>query len=226
MILYKQNRIYFILLLLLFLAYSKNGFPKENEVTWTKIRKNLSSIKDFKANYLREFTSALPETTGFKKHVAIGTFYYKKPYYIRLDQLKPTSQQLIANEENIWWYKPEDKEVLLYPAGEVLGPLRPFLDFINGSNKIEENFSIKRIPSSGHVEEFHFVLYPRQEASFQTIEIWFIPETFMPWKFSVIENSGDKTVFKFSNIQINIDLPVKLFKFSPPIGTRIVRPLE
>ncbi len=87
------------------------------------------AIKDFKAHFVQE--SSIKSWNAEQVQKAEGMVYLKKGGKMFWDYQSPTPQQIISDGRQLWFYEPEDKQVMVTTVGEGLQS-QVSADLLNG----------------------------------------------------------------------------------------------
>lgn len=78
-----------------------------------------------------------------KGDLASGIIHFKSPHFLRLDQEKPESEIIIANDNVLWWYIPHKKEAHRYRAKDFGRELRLLSNIFRGLADVKDSFQIQ-----------------------------------------------------------------------------------
>lgn len=84
---------------------------------------------------------------------------------------------------------------------------------------LAKDYEVKAVNSKGRVE---VELKPKKRMPFETMRMFFGPSSAFPDEIWTFEESGDKTVVRFSDVKSNVEIKDSMFSFTPPKGVRMV----
>ena len=126
------------------------------------IQKTYGHLPGLSVPYQREVITRSMSMLGgeAKGDIASGTIYFKHPHFLRLEQKAPKPETIVANQDTLWWYVPDQKTAYRYPANEFGKELRLLSDIFRGLAQVENNFQVVlqgRTPSG----QYEIELIPR-----------------------------------------------------------------
>ena len=174
------------------------------------------------------------------------------PLRFRFDYFRPTRQEIVSNGKVLWFYLPQNRQVIrsdLGPSFDTTNfdPDRDrAINFLEGLGRISADFVISFAKDVQDVAGNYILeLEPRRDMAFIT-RIFIVVrydsvlnfvqnrENFMMTdrrdllfpvlSTSMIDHNGNTTLMEFSNIRANSGIPLSLFDFAVPAGAEVVRP--
>lgn len=189
------------------------------------MRHKYQSLKGLKADYQRSTKSIAMESV-FKSNTytkASGVLEFKKPNMLRLDQDKPSPEKFITNGKIVWWYIPDEYTVHRYTGIDLIGELKPLLDFLNGLSDLTGEYRVNLIPADGLKENTHTLeLIPQNSSATQKITLYLNSSSFMLTGFSFTSILGEVTIFTLKNTTLPTNTPDSRFIFKVPEDVRVI----
>ncbi len=185
-----------------------------------EIQKRYEATHDFEANFIQETTGKMMK--GHPK--AEGKVYFKKKGMMRWDYRTP-NQKLISNGVTLWYYQPEEKQVLIYNVAKVIRERIP-LAFLSGEGSLSRDFNLTNFNESMAPGENHFVLEMVPKEPFPALVKLILTvdkKTYMVVQSDVIDELGNMTRTRFVDIKTNLSLSDSLFNFIIPPGTEVLK---
>lgn len=158
------------------------------------------------------------------------------------DYRLPTEQTIISDGSTLWVYIPDNLQVVRSDVSQIrAGQGENPLTLLNGLGNLSSNFTIawadRKTDERGN---YRLALSPRQNSqlvqsmavlvSHRALEEWLQQQqtgaTFPLLATEVIDAQGNRTRITFHQVEINKDLPDKLFQFQPPADVEVVTPEE
>ena len=179
------------------------------------------NLLDLQADFQQKTFSQTLKTTS----EARGKIYFKKPHLMKWEYEFPEIQIYIIDQENFWWYVPEDAQVVKKKAENILQDATP-LSFLAGMGDLQKSFIIT-LPNEIKADERGHILYvnliPRKEsANIKEMQLKLAAKTFQVVGMVVVDPYGNTNDIDFIHIEINRDLQNEIFNFVPPQGVDIV----
>lgn len=147
-----------------------------------------------------------------------GSMALQRPGKFRWQINNPNKQIMIANNRYLWIYDVDleqatcqafDKNNINSPASLLSGSVE----------ELQQRFNVVSLPKKVGQG---FKLTPRSKNDiFKWIELNFVNNHLADMQ--LLDNLGQRSVFKFSNVQMNPVLPIGLFIFKAPRGVDIIQ---
>ena len=178
-----------------------------------RLQQKLNKIKTMQASFKQVITAKNADDAS-----SYGKMALVKPKHFRWQTIKPMPQLFIADGKKVWMYDEELEQVSVRPQAQNLrGAAAIFLG--DGSQSIGNDFAVKMQKQSEHD---HFYLKAKGErSSFSRVELIFSGDNLQT--IDLFDELGQHTHVTFSQVQLNLDLPSNLFKFTVPKGTDVVQ---
>ncbi|MGA1869322.1 MAG: LolA family protein [bacterium] len=161
----------------------------------------------------------LNKTWG-QERTAEGILLFKKPGLMYWEYTSPQQDIIVVNRENIWWYIPEDKQVIKSEpdSSEAITPL----SLLGNELTIEKIFNILDLEKKGD-DTYTFSLEPKkphQSAKHVILEI--SSKKFSLSALEVIDSLGNSNRIEFSSIVPNVPIDDAKFIFTPSPETKVI----
>lgn len=189
-----------------------------------RMQMSYNAIKDFKARFVQE--SSVKSWNAEQVQKAEGVVYLKKGGKMFWDYQSPTPQQIISDGKQLWFYEPEDKQVMVTTVGEGLQS-QVSADLLNGKADVASDFAVRDRTTQADRERGVYVLelIPRRsQPNLSKIMLTVDRDTFQIKQTEVFDLFDNITRISFSRIEIDTLLSDALFSFTPPPGVAVVAP--
>ena len=210
----KTRTALFILLLLWSLPGS--AFALDSIAIVDAIQKQYDATDTFQARFIQKsYLKILGQSQRAEGSVSI-----KKPGKMKWDYKAPDRQILVSNDQGLWLYLPDEKQVTKMKAQSIYSSNTPAL-FLAGRGKLTESFTIGKVTEEAglYVAE----LIPRDKGqNLSKMVLLADKKNYQIVGSRVYDNLGNKTEMLFSNIQTNPNLEEKLFHFEVPKGVELI----
>jgi outer membrane lipoprotein carrier protein len=153
---------------------------------------------------------------------AAGRLFVKYPGKMRWAYESPNEMLFVTDGQSLWMYQPEDNQVTVGLAGEVLGG-REGASFLSDIRLLREAFTIALDPG-GSDTTARLKLVPK-EGAHEISEIYLKIRRDTYDIVEVITNNlyGDQTRIALSEFDFTAALPDDLFRFDIPEGTDVLQ---
>ncbi len=196
----------------------------DTEALAKRIQSAYDAIRDFKAHFVQE--SSIKSWQAEQVQKAEGMVYLKKGGKMFWDYQTPTPQQIISDGRQLWFYEPEEKQVMVTTVGEGLQS-QVSADLLNGKAQLTRDFVVRDITSPPDREGGGYVLelIPRApQPNLSKIILRADRNTFQIRQTEVYDLFDNLTRITFSRVEIDTRLSDAFFTFIPPPGVARVAP--
>jgi outer membrane lipoprotein carrier protein len=211
--------IFFIAILFHFSVISA-AFGITGQEVLTEIQNRYEKTNDIEANFIQDYIGK-----GMKQpNRGEGKVYLKKKGMMRWDYTTP-HQKLISDGHTLWFYQPDEKQVLTSDLSSVLKERAP-LAFLAGEGDLSRDFSFLNLKESvsQKVETYVVELTPKEPvATFSKLILTVDRRTFTVLQADVLDGLGNVTRTRFVNIKTNVGLSDSLFQFIVPRGAEVIK---
>lgn len=187
-----------------------------------RMQRFYEGTRDLHARFEQEQRTALG---GVKK--AAGEVWLKKPGRMRWDYQKPEKKLMVADGKTLWVYEPEDEQAFRH---ELAGSSLPSsVAFLFGTGKLGEEFDISELPATPERKlepgDVVLKLVPRKATpQYRYLEFVVDGKSHMVKQSVLYDQQGGENHLRFLDVKVNQGVSDGKFGFSPPAGTRIIRP--
>ena len=225
---------------LLFMMLTSSAFAAEKanlQEILSAFKKGYASMEDLHADFSqRTYVASLK-----REEKGSGELFLKKKggsAQFRFNYTRP-KQQIISNGKNIWYYLPDNKQVILTDSAKLFsGGNGIALSYLTGLGSLAEDFNTRLLADSPDKKgNYQLELIPKKNnssvaklqlsVSAKTVEISrraVAGEAFFPVAASVlVDQMGNQTTIEYSNIRLNNGLSSDRFSFKPPAGVEIIK---
>jgi len=169
-----------------------------------------------------DFTQEVDFREAGMKQVIDGNLRYVRPNLLRIEHVKPARQIVVTDKQDIWIYKPEDRQAVKtrWDAWRRTQDqnFSGILDFGNYTELTARNSAAVSGGADGRPYKVTFK--PRSGAAY-SLTLTLSATDYFPAEAELAVGS---TVIrtKLTNVQRNAETDKALFKFTPPKGTEVI----
>jgi outer membrane lipoprotein carrier protein len=188
----------------------------------TAVQRYYDGAKDLHTRFEQTLTTAM----GSKKR-ASGELWLKKPGRMRWEYVKPEKKIMVADGQVLWVYEPEDEQAFKQDLKS--SNLPDSVSFLLGEGRLKDQFdvSVEKAPPAGLAQASEVVLrlVPRRASSaYKSLLFVVEPKSGAVTATVVFDQQGGQSQLRFTGTESNKGVEDGKFKFSPPSGTRIIKP--
>ena len=220
---YKMTIILILAMILASPAWAESSKEEADKAILDRVNEHYAELTTYRAAYEQEAES--PAMGGKQaivfKDVSTGDLVFVKPDLIRLDQKDPRTEVLVSDGSVSWWYIPDEKKAYKYTAYTQSGALRALTEVFSGKGKLSDSFTTVVLNSKG--DSIKIRLKPKMGGSdFEYLDIDLDSKSLELKGLYISYLMGQSTKFTFFDIKEGADIPLDLFKFTPPKGAEII----
>jgi len=189
----------------------------------SEIQNRYEKTSDFEANFIQEYIGKVMKQLNKGE----GKVYFKKKGMMRWDYTVP-NQKLISDGHTLWYYQPEEKQVLVSDVSKVLKEKTP-LAFLAGEGNLGRDFNLLNLNESVSQKEDNYVveLAPREPlATVSKVVLTVDKKTYIVLQADVVDGLGNVTRTRFIDTKTNVGLSNSFFQFTIPPGTDVIKMQE
>jgi outer membrane lipoprotein carrier protein len=186
----------------------------------TEIQDQYEKTSDFEANFSQEYIGKVMR----QSQKGEGKVYFKKKGMMRWDYKTP-NQKLISDGQTLWFYQPEENQVLVSHAEKMIKEF----GFLVGEGDLRRDFKLLNINESASQKEDPIVMEitPKESHSaVSKLSLTVDKKTYFVIQVDVFDGLGNVTRTRFTDIKTNMNLSSSFFQFKVPPGTEIIRMQE
>ncbi len=166
-----------------------------------------------------KFQQKVTNENGKVLQTSFGVFALQKPKQFRWEVKGKAARLVVSNGKKVWDYDEDLAQVSVRILSNREQKLPIF--FLSGDTaSLEKNFEIK---SCSAIQNTCFELHPKASGKqdiFQKIRLQFKAKVLV--ELETLDELGQKTVFRFSDLKINPKLSANRFQFVAPKGVDII----
>jgi outer membrane lipoprotein carrier protein len=219
----KISLLIFSALMLFHLVFNPVAFCATGQGVLNEIQDRYEKTNDFEANFIQEYIGKVMR----QPNKGEGKVYFKKKGMMRWDYNVP-NQKLISDGHTLWYYQPEEKQVLVSDVSRVLKEKTP-LAFLAGEGNLGRDFKLLNLNESISQKEDHYVveLAPKEPlATLSKLILTVDKKSYTVLQADVFDGLGNVTRTRFIEIKTNVGLSNSFFHFTIPPGTEIIKMQE
>jgi outer membrane lipoprotein carrier protein len=187
-----------------------------------RVQSRYDGVEDLEARFTQRSRS-VAFAGAAQEMEASGVALFAKPGRMRWTYEKPEPSLVVSDGKTLWIYDPAAREVQEYPVGE--GFLSgTAVQFLLGEGRILDAFAV-RADRCGE-ETVRLFLKPREEASYESLELVVSPKSGDVRGTAVVDLFGNRTDVTFDSLKVNQRPDPARFRFVAEPGVRVLRANE
>jgi outer membrane lipoprotein carrier protein len=184
-----------------------------------RMQKRYDQAKDFRASFSQTYSRAIMKRVT----VSTGRVVFKKSGRMRWDYETPEPRMFLSNGQVLWLFEPTEKQAFKQDLKS--SQLPAALAFLMGKGKLTDEFEVTLVSGSKHGRPRDVVLSlrPKQpQTTYQSILFVVDSKEYLVRESILVDAQGNTNHFVFDDLKVNTKVDDALFKWSPPIGIRVV----
>jgi outer membrane lipoprotein carrier protein len=154
-----------------------------------------------------------------------GRVMFSKPGRMRWNYDAPNGDIIVSDGTTLWAYQADERQAIQQNMGQ--SQLPTAITFLAGTGRITDSFTFRLLDANQFRFPNGYVLELRPttpQPTYERIVFYVDRASFQVVRTAVIDAQGNQNRFDFSEPQVNTNIPLSTFRWSPPAGTSIVRP--
>jgi len=179
------------------------------------------SVKSGRAEFTQTVTSPPKDGQTARAKVSTGTFEFQRPGKFRFDYKKPFVQTIVADGETLWLYDADLNQVTQRKQAQALGSTpAALIAAAPDLRALQADFTLEAAPERDGLQWVK-ATPKNKDGQLQNVQIGFQGEALA--SLEILDSFGQRSVLKFSNVEVNPALPGSTFVFKTPAGADVVR---
>lgn len=174
-----------------------------------------------RADFTQTVTAPARDGQGARSKVSSGTFEFQRPGRFKFVYQKPFVQHIVADGQDLWLYDLDLNQVTRRSQAQVLGSTpAALLASAPDLSALRADFTLEAAPAQDGLE--WVLARPKaKDGSLQSVRVGFADGQLAA--LDILDNFGQRSVLRFSKLQVLPSLPAGHFQFKPPAGVDVVR---
>lgn len=152
-----------------------------------------------------------------------GIVLMKKPGKMYWEYQNPTQKFFVADGDKSYFYIPADNQVIVSNL-QLEGSHTPLL-FLMGKGNLEKGFDVQMETGESPLQRDNLLLRltsKNPQGEFSHLILEFSPSSSLIHRLIIVEPLGNRNEYVFTNLQENVRIPERQFKFEIPDEAQIV----
>jgi outer membrane lipoprotein carrier protein len=172
----------------------------------------------FTADFFQESTLKAMNITDNAR----GHLYVKHPRQMRWEYTEPEPQIIVSDGQELWIYRPEDKQVLVGKAPEFFANGKG-AGFLSDIKQLRKGFIISPLASSDPSVVMLKLVPRKKTVDLTEIRLGIDKDNLDIQQIITLNAYGDETRIQISNLRFHKHLDESLFQFSVPADAEVLQ---
>ena len=181
----------------------------------------VKNAKSGRAEFTQTVTAPPKEGQAARAKVSSGSFEFQRPGKFRFDYKKPFAQSIVADGETLSLYDADLNQVTQRKQAQALGSTPAALIAAAADLRaLQADFALEAQPERDGLQWVKAT--PKsKDGQLQSVQIGFQGESLAA--LEILDSFGQRSVLKFSKVELNPSLPAGTFQFKVPAGADVIR---
>lgn len=186
-----------------------------------RVQQFYDSTKTFKATFEQTYTIKVQNV----KKVSTGKVTFEKPGKMNWVYDAPNGNRVMSDGNTIKVYEKENEQMFETPVKNSQYPAA--LSFLMGQGKLTKDFTLRLLDPAQMKFEGGYVLEgtPKEATpAYQKLLLYVDAQTHQVRRALILDAQGNRNRFDFSAPAVNQPVAKGEFDFTPPPGTKVIKP--
>jgi outer membrane lipoprotein carrier protein len=181
----------------------------------------VKNAKSGRAEFTQTVTAPAKEGQPSRAKVSSGTFEFQRPGKFKFDYKKPFAQTIVADGETLWLYDADLNQVTQRKQSQALGSTpAALIASAPDLRALQADFTLEGAPERDGLQWVK-ASPKNKDGQLQNVQIGFQGEALA--SLEILDSFGQRSVLKFSKVEVNPPLPANTFQFKAPAGADVLR---
>ena len=181
----------------------------------------IKSAKTGRADFTQTVTAPTKEGQPARTKTSSGQFAFQRPGKFRFDYQKPFVQTIVADGKTLWLYDADLNQVTERQQAQVLGQTpAALIAAASDLRALQADFTLTDQPERDGLQWVKATPKAR-DGQLQQVLVGFDGNALAA--LEILDSFGQRSVLKFSKVELNPALPAGTFDFKVPAGADVLR---
>ncbi len=181
----------------------------------------IKSAKTGRADFTQTVTAPTKEGQPARTKTSSGQFAFQRPGKFRFDYQKPFVQTIVADGKTLWLYDADLNQVTERQQAQVLGQTpAALIAAASDLRALQADFTLTDQPERDGLQWVKATPKAR-DGQLQSVLVGFDGNALAA--LEILDSFGQRSVLKFSKVELNPALPAGTFDFKVPAGADVLR---
>ena len=181
----------------------------------------VKNVKSGRAEFTQTVTAPTREGEPARAKVSTGTFAFQRPGQFKFDYQKPFAQTIVADGKTLWLYDVDLNQVTQRAQAQALGSTpAALIAAAPDLRALQADFTLESAPERDGLQWVKAT--PKaKDGQLQGIQVGFQGEALAA--LEIQDSFGQRSVLKFSKVEVNPALGAGAFAFKAPAGADVLK---
>jgi outer membrane lipoprotein carrier protein len=181
----------------------------------------VKNVKSGRADFTQTVTAPARDGQPSRAKVSTGTFEFQRPGQFKFDYKKPFAQSIVADGQTLWLYDADLNQVTQRAQAQALGSTpAALIAAAPDLRALQSEFTLEAAPERDGLQWVKAT--PKaKDGQLQGIQVGFQGEALAA--LEIQDSFGQRSVLKFSKVEVNPVLGASTFAFKAPAGADVLK---
>jgi outer membrane lipoprotein carrier protein len=181
----------------------------------------VKGVKSGRAEFTQTVTSPSRDGAPPRSKTSTGTFEFQRPGKFKFDYQKPFAQLIVADGKTLWLYDADLNQVTQRAQAQALGSTpAAVIAAAPDLRALQADFVLEGAPARDGLEWVKAT--PRnKDGQLQSVLVGFDGQSLSA--LEILDSFGQRSVLKFSKVEVNPALSADTFSFKVPKGADVLK---
>ena len=188
----------------------------------------LKSLEDFmrnahsgRADFTQTVTAPPKDGQAQKPKQSSGSFEFQRPGRFRFVYKKPFEQTIVADGKTLWLYDVDLNQVTQRAQAQALGSTpAALLASAPDLTALRADYQLEDAPEQDGLQ-WVLAIPKARDGQLKSVRVGFEGDRLAA--LDILDGFGQRSLIRFTGMQVNPALPVATFQFKPPAGADVLK---
>ena len=181
----------------------------------------VKTVKSGRAEFTQTVTAPPRDGQPPRAKTSTGTFEFQRPGKFKFDYRKPFAQSIVADGKTLSLYDADLNQVTTRAQAQALGSTpAALIAAAPDLRALQADFTLEGAPERDGLQWVKAT--PKsKDGQLQSVQIGFQGEALA--SLEILDSFGQRSVLRFSKVEVNPTLPASTFEFKAPVGADVLK---
>ena len=181
----------------------------------------MSTTQSGRAEFTQVVTSPPKDGKAARSKTSSGTFEFQRPGRFKFVYLKPFEQTIVADGKTLWLYDVDLNQVTQRAQSQALGSTpAALLAAAPDLQALRADFTLSSAPAQDGLE-WVLAVPKTKDGQLQSVRVGFEGQQMAA--LDILDSFGQRSLIRFTGLQVNPAMPVAAFQFKLPAGADVLK---
>lgn len=181
----------------------------------------MAGTQSGRADFTQVVTAPAKDGKAARSKTSSGTFEFQRPGRFKFVYQKPFEQTIVADGKTLWLYDVDLNQVTQRAQSQALGSTpAALLAAAPDLQALRSDFTLSSAPAEGGLE-WVLAVPKTKDGQLQSVRVGFEGQQMAA--LDILDSFGQRSLIRFTALQVNPAMPAAAFQFKLPAGADVVK---